>query len=392
MISGRLDDILPSPTMDLIARVDALKREGIDLVDLGAGQPDFPVPAPVIEATTEALREGKTTYGPAGGIPPLREAVARRYNRIHGGAYGSGNVLIGSGAKGALTYALGALVNPGDEVVVPSPYFVSYPYQVLLWGGVPRLMECPESDRFFPTPERLEAAIGPKTRGLLLNSPHNPTGAVLSREALEELLDLAAGRGLFVILDDVYNRFVYGGETAASISGLQPDPEDGRAFFVVGSCAKTFSMTGYRVGFLLGPAEAVAAATRLQAHSITAVATFAQYGAVEALNREDELIAPYIDEYAGRRTLLMDGLASVPGMEAKEAPGAFFVFPNVGRILVERGMASVNDLATYLLEEARVITVPGTAFGAEGHLRISFAASRPAIEEGLLRMAAALSS
>jgi aspartate aminotransferase len=386
MISKRFGRIKPSPTMSLIARAHALRAEGVDLVDLGAGQPDYPVHPVIIDATAKAMAEGRTGYGPAGGLPPLREAVAQRYNRRHGSSYGSANVLISSGAKGALYHLLGALVDPGDEVIVPSPFFVSYPEQVGLWEGVPCLLPCREENGFLHTLEDLEGAIGPKTKGILLNTPHNPTGAVIPRDLLEGTLEIAEKNGLFVAFDDVYERFVYEGEEHVCISDLVPEPSEGKPFYVVGSFAKTFSMTGFRLGYIIGPEQGIAGALRIQAHSITSAVTFTQYGAMEAMAREDEIFGTHLEEFAARRELFHEGLSALPDLSLDKAPGAFFAFPNVRGWMGRVGVDSVDDLCGRLLEEARVVTVPGSAFGIEGYLRISYAASDEVIREGLRRI------
>jgi len=386
MISTRVNEIRPSSTMNLIARASMLRSEGVDLADLGAGQPDFKVPPSVIEATSKSMKDGNTGYGPAGGRQSLREAVAERYNRRHGSRYKWQNTLISAGAKGALYHVLGAHVNPGDEVVVPLPYFVSYPEQVRLWDGVPRFLECREENGYLHTLDDLKAAIGPKTKGIVLNSPHNPTGAVMTRNLLRDTLEIAGEAGLFVVLDDVYNRFVYDGRVHTCISDLHPQPSKERPFYVVGSFGKTFSMTGFRLGFILGPVEGIASALRIQAHSITSVVTFIQDGAVEALAREDAIFETHLTRFALRRDLMHGLLSELPGVEVKKAPGAFFAFPDVSAWMEKLKVDSVDDVARILLEEARVVAVPGTAFGVENHLRFSYAASEETIKEAFRRI------
>jgi aspartate aminotransferase len=385
-----MGDIKPSRLLGFITQGMKLKSQGVDLCDLGPGQPDVPVPGPIVEATRRALAEGRTAYSPVAGIPQLREAVAARYHRRNGANYQSRNVLVTAGGKGALFHGIGALLSPGEEVLIPVPYFVSFVDIVRIWGGVPKFVDCRGENGFLPLMEELTEASGPNTKGLILNSPVNPSAAVYPLELVEKILQFAASRGMFVIMDECYDRFVYPPAEYATIPDVFPDPD--LPFYIAGSFSKTFSMTGFRCGYLVGPEEGVAAATTLQGHSMNGATTFAQHGALEALNREEELFAPIFSLFSRRREVLMKGLSDVPGFEVQGAPGAFYVYPDVRGAMERLGMASSEDLALMLLNEAKVMAIPGAAFGQDGYLRFSYAVEEDVIREALSRIRKAIGS
>ncbi|MGC8763452.1 MAG: pyridoxal phosphate-dependent aminotransferase [Acidobacteriota bacterium] len=384
----RLETVQPSRLLELIVKGQELKKRGVDLVDLGPGQPDFPVPEPILEATAKALRDGYTFYSPVMGLPELREAVAERYNRLYGGRYTAENVMVTAGAKGALFHLLGTLVESGDEVIVPAPYYVSTPEIVKLWGGVPRFVPCRMEDRFLPRVEALREAATPRTRAIVLNSPCNPTGAVVSRDLLGAVVAFAEERGLAVLLDECYDRYVY--EEGLYATAAHLDGEGRRPVFCAGSFSKTFSMTGYRLGWALGPREVIAAAGTIQGHTMNGPTTFAQVGGIEALRREEELFGPVLAEYRRRRAVLLQGLKGLPGVEAEEPPGSFYIFPRIEGLCRRLGVAGSDALAALLLERAGVMAIPGAALGREGFLRFSFAVPIPRIEEALRRVQALL--
>ncbi|MEW5764370.1 MAG: pyridoxal phosphate-dependent aminotransferase [Acidobacteriota bacterium] len=384
MTARRMEAVEASKLLDLIVQGQELKRRGVPFVDMGPGQPDFPVPGPILEATERALREGYTYYSPVMGLPALREAVADRYNRLYGGKYTAANVLITAGAKGALYHVIGSHMDAGEEVLVPVPYYVSTPQIVRLWGGTPRLVPCRFENGFLPEVEALEAASGPRTRGIVLNSPCNPTGAVVPRDLLEKIVAFAEGRGMFIILDECYDRYVY--EEGLYATSAHLDPEARRPVFCAGSFSKTFSMTGYRLGWALGPAEGISAAGRIQAHSMNGATTFAQMGGLEALRREEELFGPVLRDYSVRRDALYQGLLSLPGIEALRPDGAFYIFPRVTGLMERLGADTSDLLATRLLDEAGVMAIPGSALGLEGFMRFSFAVPVPRIREAVGRI------
>ena len=386
MLADRMARVEPSRLLELIAQGQALRRQGVAFTDLGPGQPDFPVPDLILDATARALREGHTYYSPVMGIPALREAVAERYNRRYGAAYSAANVMVTAGAKGALYHVMGAHLNPGDEVVIPAPYYASTPEIVKLWGGVPRFLPCRIEDGFLPDPGGIAALCGPRTRGIVLNSPSNPTGAVIPEPLLRDVASLAESKGLFVIVDECYDRYLYDGIGYATAPHV--DPEARLPFYVAGSFSKTFSMTGYRLGYAVGPKEGIAAAGLIQSHSMNGAVTFAQFGGLAALAHEDELFAPILEDYARRREVLFEGLSSIPGVVCRKPDGAFYAFPEVRGLMERLGAADTDALAAILLADASVMAIPGGVLGLEGFMRFSFAVPEPQIREAVGRIAA----
>jgi aspartate aminotransferase len=382
MTAGRMERVERSKLLDLIVLGQRMRKEGVNFVDLGPGQPDFPVPGEIVEATAQALRDGHTYYSPVMGMPELREAVAQRYSRLYGARYASDNVMITAGAKGALYHVIGAHLDEGCEVVVPSPYYVSTPEIVKLWGGTPRFVDCRIESGFLPRLEDLDAAAGPAARGLVLNSPCNPTGAVIPRALLKDVLAWAKRRGLFVILDECYDRYVYPPAQYATLAHADLDPE--LPFFIAGSFSKTFSMTGYRLGWAIGPKKGIAAAGLIQSHSMNGATTFAQFGGLKGIREEDRLFAPVLELFALRRKALLEELAGVPGLRCPEPDGAFYAFPDASGLMERVGVKDTDALAQALLRDHGVMVVPGGTLGMEGHLRISYA-----VEESLIREAAA---
>ena len=384
MTSRRMERVERSKLLELIVLGQQMKRQGADFVDLGPGQPDFAVPEPIIEATAKALRDGHTYYSPVLGIPELRDGVAQRYNRLYGARYASENVMVTAGAKGALYHIIGAHLDEGGEVIVPSPYYVSTPEIVKLWGGTPRFVPCRIQNGFLPEVRELAAVAGPATRGIVLNSPCNPTGAVVPKELLAGILEFAASKGLFVILDECYDRYVYPPAVYATLAHVGPDPA--LPFFIAGSFSKTFSMTGYRLGWAIGPKAGIAAAGLIQSHSMNGATTFAQFGGLEGLRREDELFVPVLERFTKRRKAMLDGLAQLKGLTCPDPDGAFYVFPDASGLMQRLGVRTSEELATKLLKEAGVMVVPGGTLGMEGHLRISFAVEEDVIREAIARL------
>jgi aspartate aminotransferase len=378
----------PSKLLDLIALGQRMRRDGVDFVDLGPGQPDFPVPGLILEATAKALRDGHTYYSPVMGVAELREAVAARYARLYGARYSAPNTMVTAGAKGALFHVIGAHLDEGGEVIIPSPYYVSTPEIVKLWGGTPVFLPCRLANRFLPDLEELKAMAGPATRGIVLNSPCNPTGAVIPRALLASILEFAAQRGLFVIMDECYDRYIYGGVQYATLPHVAFDPK--LPFFIAGSFSKTFSMTGFRLGYAIGPAEGIAEAWKIQSHSVNGVTTFAQFGGLAALQNEEALFAPVLEQYARRREVILEELTKVPGLVMTEPDGAFYTFPEAGGLMERLGVGSSDELAARLLKEAGVMVIPGSALGSEGFLRISFAVPEEKIREAVRRLRAFL--
>lgn len=386
--SRRAARLAESATLQMTRRVAELRAAGCEIVDLSAGQPDFPSPAAAVAAARQALADGFTRYTPAAGIPELRRALARRYAERHGAPWGSANVVVTVGAKAALFELIQILVDDGDEAVLPFPAWVSFPQQIRLAGGRPIAVATAAAERFAIRAEPLLAAVGEKTRLVLVNSPSNPTGAMAAAGDLRRIVEHCAGRGIAVVSDETYDRFVYGGPPFASAAALAA--EFPRTVVVVGSFSKTYSMTGWRVGFCLGPQELIARVAALQGHVTGNATSFAMRGALAALEGAEEEIAARLAELAGRRDLLVRRLGRIPGVACQPPQGALYAFPHVAEHYRDGRRGSL-ELAEHLLETAGVALVPGVAFGADDHLRISFAGPRRELEAGLERLEEALS-
>ncbi|MSP61790.1 MAG: pyridoxal phosphate-dependent aminotransferase [Myxococcales bacterium] len=387
-IARRAQAIAPSPTLALTARAKALAAKGVDVVGFGAGEPDFDTPAHIKLAAVEALHRGHTKYTPTGGIPELKAAIASRLAIDQGLDYRPEELLVSCGAKHSLYNLFQALLDPGDEVVILAPYWVSYPDIVMLAGGVPVIVPTRPEDGYAPRPEALAKAIGPRTRALLLNSPSNPTGALLSREQLTGIAEVVRGHDCLIVSDDIYGALVYGGRTFLNIAQAAPDLKPRTV--VINGCSKAYAMTGWRIGWAAGPAELIAAMQKVQDQSTSNPTSIAQHAAVAALIGPSEPIEQMVMEFDKRRRWLVEALNAIPGITCAEPGGAFYVFPDVRGLLRKRHRGQVltgsADLAEALLVDHLVAAVPGAPFGAEGYLRLSFATSLAAIEKGVARI------
>ncbi len=386
-ISARAAGIGESATLRVARRARELEAQGIDVLDFGAGEPDFASPGCAVEAAVGALREGFTKYTAVPGTKELRAALAERYRRELGAPWGAEQVVVGVGAKGILFELFLALLDPGAEVVVPAPYWVSFPEQVRFCGAEPVLVPTGAGDGFEIRAEPLLAACGERSRAILVNSPCNPTGGMIRAEELRRLVEGASRRGILVVSDETYERFVYDGRRHASVAALAGEFPD--TVVLVGSFSKTYAMTGWRLGYLLGPPEVVRAVTNVQSHATSNPTSFAMPGAARALAAAEPEVEAMIAEYAARRDLVASRLDAIPGVRCSPPAGSFYAFPDVSAHY-RAGCADSVAFAERLLEEARIAVVPGSAFGADAHVRISFACSRAALEEGMERMARAL--
>jgi aspartate aminotransferase len=373
-----------SATLTMKAEADRLRGAGVSLVDLGLGEPDFNTPDHIKESAMQAMRDNQTHYTSVEGIPALRRAIADRYRTLYGASYADEQVLVGSGAKGVLFALLQALVDDGDEVAVFSPYWVSYPEQVKLAGGTPVLVPTDEALGFLPTASALERKLTPATRAVIVNSPCNPTGALVGLGEWNAIADLAAAKGLVVICDEVYESFVYDG--AEFVSGARFLPGLKEQLVVVSSLSKSYAMTGWRLGYALGALEIIRAAATVQAHDASQAPTLSQCAALAALSGTQEPLRAMLAEYARRREFLVPALQRIPGLRCVPPRGAFYAFPDVSGLCGHLGAASSQDLGALLIREAAVVTIPGEGFGAPGHLRISYAAPLAAIQEGVRRI------
>lgn len=377
-----------SPTLATAAKAKALAAKGVHVIDLSMGEPDFDTPAHIKAACTEALNRGMTKYGPAAGLPALRTAIAATLQRDAGVRYAADEILVTCGAKEALFAAMQVLVDPGDEVVVPAPYWVSYPEQVKLCGGTPVFVNTQTRPDLLFTPEALEQACTPRTKLVLLNSPGNPTGVVYPRETLAALGRICAARGLWVISDEMYDRLVYPPATFTSFVAAAPECRE--RTIIVNGLSKTYAMTGWRLGYAAGPKAAIDKMTAWHSQVVTHPTSFAQHGAVAALTGDQTCVETMRHAFQERRDVTMRGLRAIPGLRTPEPAGAFFAFPDVthflGKRVGDRLIATSLELADYLLDQAHVAVVAGEGFGAPGFLRLSYALETPALEEGLRRL------
>jgi aspartate aminotransferase len=387
-LSNRISRVEPSPTLAITARAKALKADGVDVVSFGAGEPDFPTPAPIVQAAKDALDAGKTTYTPASGIPQLREAVANDYAR-RGRDVAANEVIITIGGKQALYNATQVVFEEGDKVVIPAPYWVSYPAQVKLAGAEPVTLESGSDLKI--SPDSLREALGQESvRGLILCSPSNPTGAAYSADELRALGAVIADfPDVVVYFDAIYDRLVYDQEIGPDLAALVPEIADRVITF--NGFSKTYAMTGWRLGYAIGHADVIAAMGKLQSQSTSNATSFAQYGALAALDLPDDEIEKMRAIFRRRRDLIVGALNDIEGVSCTTPEGAFYVFPDFSTYSGDgKRFADDLELAGYLLDEAKVAVVPGVAFGAPGHMRLSYATSDDAIEEGISRIAAAL--
>ena len=390
-LSERIERITESPTMAVGAEAERYKARGIDVVDFGPGEPDFPTPDHIKRAAIRALDQNFTKYTPAGGIPALRQALAEWHARELGSAYKGSECAVSVGGKHAIFNTVNVLVNSGDEVVIPVPCWVSFPDIVKYAGGKPVFIETSEHDNFLLSARAVEAALTPKTKMLIVNSPTNPTGSVLPEEEFAKIVDLCRRRGVWLLTDECYSHFLYGGRRPFSAASL-PDTKD--TVIVCGSLSKTFAMTGWRVGFVLAPEAIVKAVVKLQSQSTSNPTSIAQHAALEAVRGPMDSVAAMLAEYERRRGRVLAGLRKIPGLACTEPQGAFYAFPNVAACqthdpevrAASNGKLDTAVVARRLLESAHVAVVPGEGFGAPGFLRISYATSIERIDEGLRRI------
>jgi len=393
MISDRAKRIKPSPTLAMDAKAKAMKASGIDVVSFGVGEPDFDTPENIKEAAIKALREGFTKYTPVGGIDPLKDAIIEKFNRDNNLNYAREEIIVSCGAKHSLYNIAQALLNPGDEVLIPSPYWVSYPDQVLLNDAIPVFVKTYESDSFMVRPEAINSSITKKTKALILNSPSNPTGLTYDKKTLETVAEIALRHGIFVISDEIYEKLTYDGFKHVSIASFGNDIK--AKTIVVNGLSKSYAMTGWRIGYAAGPKEIIKAMTNIQSQSTSNPTSISQKAAVEALKGPQDFIASMLAEFDRRRRFLIGGLNSISGMSCLSPTGAFYAFPNTsklyGKTTGDRTISSSSDLALYLLEKANVALVHGEAFGDDAYIRLSYATSIEEIKKGVDRIREAVS-
>ena len=386
-LSVRAKSIGASPTLALDAKTKALIKEGVDVISFGVGEPDFDTPDHIKEAAIEAIDAGFTKYTPASGIPELREAICSKFKKDNNLEYKPSQILVSCGAKHSIYNAVQVLCDDGDEVIVPAPYWVSYQEMVNLAGGKPVILPTSIETGFKITAKQLEESLTPKTSLLILNTPSNPTGAIYTREELEEIADVCVKHNIAVISDEIYEKLIYEGEHV-SFASISPQVKD--ITITVNGVSKAYSMTGWRIGYAAGPGDVIEAMGNLQSHSTSNATSISQKAALAGLLGPQEPLEAMRIEFNKRRDYMVSRLNDMPGVKCLTPPGAFYVYPDVSAIIGRKlaGQTVTNDsiLADILLEDARIAVVPGAAFGTEGNLRFSYATSMEKIEEGLDRL------
>ncbi|HYZ85456.1 MAG TPA: pyridoxal phosphate-dependent aminotransferase [Bryobacteraceae bacterium] len=381
-LAQRVSLISVSSTMKVAADADKLRREGVDVVDFGAGEPDFPTPENIKQAVVVALQKNFTKYTPAGGTQELKQAICERHALDFGTSYSPNECIVSVGGKHVIFNLTQVLLDPGDEVVIPVPYWVTYKDVVNYAGAKCVFVETDEANGFALTADMVERSLTPKTKMVIINSPSNPSGAVIERGEFEKIFHLTRERGIWLMTDECYCKFLYDSDpfSIASLPGAKDN------VLVAGSLSKTYAMTGWRIGFLLGPAYVANALNKLQSHSTSNATSFAQKGAVEALRGPQESVSTMLAEYRKRRDFVIDRLRQIPGVTCNMPQGAFYAYPNISAVFGKSGVNSPLEFAEKLLAEAHLALVPGEAFGTEKHVRISYAASMQELERGLDRL------
>jgi aspartate aminotransferase len=391
MLAKRMAQIKPSPTLVVATKAKEMASHGVDIVDFSVGEPDFPTPENIKQAGIDAIRTDFTRYTDSSGIPPLRQAICAKLKRDNGLEYAPDEIIVSTGAKHSLYNLSVALFDEGDEVLLPTPCWVSYEPQVLLAGAKPVFLEASADDGFRLAPEKLRAAITPRTKALILNSPSNPTGAAYTREQLAALAAVLEPTSVFVVVDEIYEKLVYDGFVFTSFPSLSPLWKE--RCLVVNGVSKTYAMTGWRIGYAAGPKPVIKGMARVQSHSTSNANSIAQQAALEAIAGPQAEIEVMRRAFEQRRNLMLTRMLGVPEVKCTKPQGAFYLLPDwrayIGRRAGEREIRSCTDLATYFLEEAHVALVPGEAFCAPGHLRFSYATSTARIDEGMQRVAKA---
>ena len=385
-LTNRINRIQTSPTALVISAAEQLKARGVDIADFGPGEPDFPTPDHIKKAAIKAIEENRTKYTPTGGIMPLREAIVGWHKRELGSDYTAKECVVSVGGKHAIFNTISVLIQAGDEVILPAPYWVSFPDIIKYAGGTPVIVQTQPQDGFSAKASEIEKAITPRTKMVIINSPSNPTGGVVDRDEFERILALCKRHHLWLMGDECYSHFVYEPHVPFSIASANNSKEN---VIIIGSVSKTFAMTGWRVGYTLAPEPLVQAITKVQSQSTSNPTSIAQYAALEAMRGTMETVPPMLAEYAKRRKRIVEGLRTIPGVTCEWPGGAFYAFPNISAHLGEGKNAfakSCTELSKLLLDKAHVALVPGEAFGAPGFLRLSYATSIERIEEGLRRL------
>jgi len=382
VLTDRINRIEVSATMAITAEALKLKAQGIDLADFGAGEPHFSTPQHIKDAAIQAIQQNVTRYTAVAGTPEVRKAIVDRHAADFGTNYAADECVFTAGGKLAIFNAVEVLVEHGDEVIVPVPFWVSYKDIIEFAGGTPVFLETDEADNFRVTVETVEAAITEKTKAIILNTPSNPSGAVLGSEDLYAIVRLAHSKGIYVLMDECYVYLTFTGEIVSGASLTECKEH----VIVLGSLSKTYAMTGWRAGFALGPKQIISAMSKLQSQSTSNTASMVQRASIAALTGSQECVSEMREDYIKLRDRVLEGFKSIPGLTCTVPQGAFYVYPNISAFIGKGGIKSASDLAAKLLSEAHVVVVPGEAFGTQHHIRLSYAVSGDVIDKGVQRM------
>ncbi|AIF43595.1 pyridoxal phosphate-dependent aminotransferase [Virgibacillus sp. SK37] len=383
-LAKRVNTLTPSTTLAITAKAKELKKQGHDVIGLGAGEPDFNTPEYILEAAEKAMHDGLTKYTPSGGVAELKEAIINKFQKDNNLQYTAEEVIVTTGAKHALYTLFQVILNEGDEVIVPAPYWVSYPEQIKLAGGKPVIISAKEENEFKITPKALEEAINPSTKAVIINSPSNPTGMVYNEQELRDLGEVCIKHDILIVSDEIYEKLLYTGDAHVSIAQLSPQLKE--QTIVINGVSKSHAMTGWRIGYAAGTSKIVKAMTNLASHSTSNPTSIAQYAALAAYSVNEDPVKEMKKIFADRLDLLYKLLVDIPGITCEKPKGAFYLFPNVKEAATNNGFKSVDDWVSALLEEEKVALVPGSGFGSPDNVRLSYATSTEALEEAANRI------
>ena len=392
ILSNRAKSLKPSPTLAINAKAKSMQAQGIHVISFGAGEPDFDTPQNIKQAAKRAIDDGFTKYTPVGGTDDLKDAIIKKFQRDNGLTYKRSEIIVSCGGKHSFYNLAQAIFDQGDEVIVPAPYWVSYPPMVALANGTPVIVETTEKNEFKITPDELKKAITPKTKALIINSPSNPTGSAYTKKELEKIAEIAISKNFFVISDEIYEKIVYDGFEFTGIASLSEEIK--KKTIIVHGVAKTYAMTGWRIGYTAGSEEIIAAMSNIQSQSTSNPNSIAQKASVEALIGSQDEVGKMVTAFGQRRNYIVDRLNNIPGVSCYKPVGAFYVFPNFssyyGNSFQGKKIGNSTGLADYFLDVAKVAVVPGVEFGADPFERLSYATSMEDIKEGLNRIEEAL--
>ncbi|MGB6408823.1 MAG: pyridoxal phosphate-dependent aminotransferase [Planococcus donghaensis] len=383
-LANRVQTLTPSTTLAITAKANELKAQGVDVIGLGAGEPDYNTPENILEAAYQSMKDGKTKYTPAGGLPALKEAIINKLQKDQGLSYSPKEVMVGIGAKHVLYTLFQVLLNEGDEVIIPIPYWVSYPEQVKLAQGVPVYIEATASQEYKISPLQLREAITDRTKAVILNTPSNPTGMIYSKEELEALAEVCREFDILIVSDEIYEKLIYGDVKHTSVATLSEDAK--KRTILINGVSKSHSMTGWRIGYAAADASLIKAMTDLASHSTSNPVTTSQYAAIEAYNGPQDAVEEMRQAFEERLNVIFPKLQAIPGFTVIRPQGAFYLLPDVSEAAAKTGYGSVDDFVTALLTEANVAVIPGSGFGANSTIRLSYATSLETLTEAVERI------